>query len=173
MPVSTGLPTHRLRKGIAPGSIVSAALRHLSNLHRMRLTVEDGQSGTGAVEGARPPIHCRRKSSIDTALRALTGDGARVYIALLYDQTKLPYATSTDGAGLSPEGVAHMSRLAGDFNSIISAKAKQYGATTVDFSNTQIITDASSLADDGIHPNEKGYDAIAQVWFEAISKEIK
>jgi DNA polymerase-3 subunit delta len=59
-------------EGTAPGSIISAALRHLSNLHRMRLTVEDGQSVTGAVEGARPPIHFRRKSSIDTALRAWT-----------------------------------------------------------------------------------------------------
>lgn len=59
-------------EGTAPGAIVSAALRHLSNLHRMRLAVEEGQSITGAVEGARPPIHFRRKSAIETALRAWT-----------------------------------------------------------------------------------------------------
>jgi DNA polymerase-3 subunit delta len=59
-------------EGAAPGAIVSAALRHLSNLHRMRLAVEDGQSVTGAVEGARPPIHFRRKPLIENALRAWT-----------------------------------------------------------------------------------------------------
>jgi DNA polymerase-3 subunit delta len=59
-------------EGTAPGAIVSAALRHLSNLHRMRIAVEDGQSIAGAVEGARPPIHFRRKSAIELALRAWT-----------------------------------------------------------------------------------------------------
>lgn len=59
-------------EGTHPGAIVSAALRHLSNLHRMRLAVEDGQSIGGAVEGARPPIHFRRKSATEAALRAWT-----------------------------------------------------------------------------------------------------
>jgi DNA polymerase-3 subunit delta len=57
-------------EGMHPGVIVSAALRHVSSLHRMRIAVEEGQSATGVVEGARPPIHFRRKSAIDTALRA-------------------------------------------------------------------------------------------------------
>ena len=38
----------------------------------MRIAVDEGQSATGVVEGARPPIHFRRKSAIDTALRAWT-----------------------------------------------------------------------------------------------------
>jgi DNA polymerase-3 subunit delta len=59
-------------EGTAAGAIVSAALRHLSNLHRMRIAVEDGQSISGAVEGARPPIHFRRKPEVETALRAWT-----------------------------------------------------------------------------------------------------
>jgi DNA polymerase-3 subunit delta len=59
-------------EGSSPGAIVSATLRHLSNLHRMRIAIEDGQSVTGAVEGARPPIHFRRKPAIEAALRAWT-----------------------------------------------------------------------------------------------------
>jgi len=59
-------------EGTAPGAIVSAALRHLSSLHRMRIAVEDGQSTTSAVESARPPIHFRRKPAIDAALRVWT-----------------------------------------------------------------------------------------------------
>jgi DNA polymerase III subunit delta len=59
-------------EGTAPAQIVSAALRHLSGLHRMRIVVEDGQSTMSAIEGARPPIHFRRKPAIDAALRGWT-----------------------------------------------------------------------------------------------------
>jgi DNA polymerase-3 subunit delta len=59
-------------EGTTPGAIISAALRHLSTLHRMRIVVDDGLSVTGAIEGARPPIHFRRKPAIDAALRAWT-----------------------------------------------------------------------------------------------------
>jgi DNA polymerase-3 subunit delta len=59
-------------EGTAPGAIVSSALRHLSNLHRMRIAVEDGQPTTSVIESARPPIHFRRKPMIDVALRAWT-----------------------------------------------------------------------------------------------------
>jgi DNA polymerase-3 subunit delta len=52
--------------------MVSAALRHLSGLHRMRAAIEDGQPIAGAVEGARPPIHFKRKPSIEAALRVWT-----------------------------------------------------------------------------------------------------
>lgn len=57
-------------EGTAPGAIVSAALRHLSNLHRMRIAVEEGQSTSGVIESVKPPIHFRRKPAIDLALRA-------------------------------------------------------------------------------------------------------
>lgn len=59
-------------EGTAPGAIVSAALRHLASLHRLRIAVEDGQSAAGAIEGARPPIHFRRKAAVELALRAWT-----------------------------------------------------------------------------------------------------
>jgi DNA polymerase-3 subunit delta len=59
-------------EGTAPGAIVGAALRHLSNLHRMRIAVEEGQSVMGAVEGARPPIHFRRKNAVNAALQVWT-----------------------------------------------------------------------------------------------------
>lgn len=59
-------------EGTAPGAIVSSALRHLSNLHRMRIAVEEGQPTTSVIESARPPIHFRRKPMIDAALRTWT-----------------------------------------------------------------------------------------------------
>jgi DNA polymerase-3 subunit delta len=58
--------------GTAPGVIVSAALRQVSNLHRLRLSVDEGSSVSEAVDGARPPVHFRRKAVIETALRNWT-----------------------------------------------------------------------------------------------------
>ncbi len=79
-------------EGTAPGAIVSAALRHLSSLHRMRIVVDDGGSITGAIEGARPPIHFRRKQAIDAALRTWTASKLSDAMAALADallQTRL------------------------------------------------------------------------------------
>lgn len=60
--------------GTAPGSIMSAMMRQLSMLHKMRLSVEQGNSVSQAVESARPPIHFRRKPLLEDALKAWTGE---------------------------------------------------------------------------------------------------
>lgn len=60
--------------GATPGSIVSAALRQLSPLHKMRLAVEGGATISGVVESTQPPIHFRRKPTIEAALKAWTGE---------------------------------------------------------------------------------------------------
>jgi DNA polymerase-3 subunit delta len=58
--------------GTTPGSIVSAALRQLSQLHKFRLAIEDGKSVTQVVEGAQPRIHFTRESLVETALKTWT-----------------------------------------------------------------------------------------------------
>jgi DNA polymerase-3 subunit delta len=60
--------------GTTPGSIMSATMRQLSSLHRMRLAVEEGRSVGQVVEGAQPPIHFRRKPLFETALKAWTAE---------------------------------------------------------------------------------------------------
>src|SRR5688572_7272588 len=82
---------------------------------------------------------------IDATLRALTEADARVFIALMDDHSLRPYTSSPNGAGLSGEGLEYMSRLSQAFNDVIRAKAAEYGATTVDFYNTTIFSDASTL----------------------------
>ncbi len=57
--------------GTAPGTIASAALRQVSNLHRLRLSVDEGSSVSEAVARARPPVHFRRQAIIETALAQL------------------------------------------------------------------------------------------------------
>lgn len=60
--------------GTSPGSIMSATMRQLSVLHKMRLSVEEGRSVGQVVESAQPPIHFRRKPMFEAALKAWTGE---------------------------------------------------------------------------------------------------
>jgi DNA polymerase-3 subunit delta len=58
--------------GTAPGTIVSAALRQVSMLHKARLTVEDGRSVGEAIDAIVPPLHFSRKSLVEVALKVWT-----------------------------------------------------------------------------------------------------
>lgn len=60
--------------GMQPGVILSAALRQLSQLHRLRLAVEAGQSAASVIESVRPPMHFRRKPLIEAALKNWSSD---------------------------------------------------------------------------------------------------
>jgi lysophospholipase L1-like esterase len=46
--------------------------------------------------------------------------------------------------------------------------AAQYGALTVDFYDSAIFSDPSTLIEDGNHPNPAGYDLVAELWFEVL-----
>ncbi len=58
--------------GTAPGTIISAALRHVALLHRARLEIEAGASSGEAMMSARPPFHFKRQPLVEAALMAWT-----------------------------------------------------------------------------------------------------
>jgi DNA polymerase-3 subunit delta len=60
--------------GTHPGPILSAALRQLSQLHKLRLAVEGGQSATAVIENVRPQIHFSRRPLIEAALKSWNGE---------------------------------------------------------------------------------------------------
>lgn len=112
----------------------------------------------------------RFEANIDTILSQLRGTGAQVVIALLDDQSKRPIALKGEAfVAITPDELTRMSAQAGVYNQIILDKAAQYGALTVDFYSTDIFTNPATLYDDGNHPNQAGYDIIAQKWFDAIT----
>jgi lysophospholipase L1-like esterase len=112
----------------------------------------------------------RFETNIDTILSQLRGTGAQVVIALLDDQSKRPIALKGEAfVAITPDELARMSAHVDVYNQIIRDKAAQYGALTVDFYSTDIFTNPATLYDDGNHPNQAGYDIIAQKWFDAIT----
>ncbi|SRR6266545_3848515 len=58
--------------GTAPGTIVSAALRQVAQLHRARLAVEEGVSVDEAAGGIQPFVHFSRKAAVEAALKTWT-----------------------------------------------------------------------------------------------------
>jgi DNA polymerase-3 subunit delta len=60
--------------GTSAGTILSSALRHVAQLHKARLAVDAGESIDAALGGFVPPIHFRRKSLIESALKSWSAE---------------------------------------------------------------------------------------------------
>jgi DNA polymerase-3 subunit delta len=69
-----------LGAGTSAGTIIYAALRHVTQLHRARLAVDAGNSPDQALGGFVPPLHFRRRSQVQSALE--TWSSARLARAM-------------------------------------------------------------------------------------------
>ncbi len=58
--------------GTTAGTILFAALRHVTQLHKARASLDAGESTDDALRSFIPPVHFSRKSSVEAALRAWT-----------------------------------------------------------------------------------------------------
>jgi DNA polymerase-3 subunit delta len=58
--------------GSSPAAIISAAIRQVANLHKMKLAVEGGDSIEWAMKRGAPPVHFTREKSVGAALRVLS-----------------------------------------------------------------------------------------------------
>ena len=56
--------------GSSPAAIVSAAIRQVANLHKMKLAVEGGDSIEFAMKRGAPPVHFSARTQVGEALRA-------------------------------------------------------------------------------------------------------
>jgi DNA polymerase III subunit delta len=55
--------------GSSPAAIISAAIRHVTNLHKMRLSIDAGDSLEFAMKRGAPPVHFSRDKIVGEALR--------------------------------------------------------------------------------------------------------
>jgi DNA polymerase-3 subunit delta len=55
--------------GSSPAAILSAAIRQVASLHRMRLAIDAGDGADTAMARAAPPVHFTRKALVGDALR--------------------------------------------------------------------------------------------------------
>jgi DNA polymerase-3 subunit delta len=81
--------------GTGPGTIMAAALRHVAQLHKARLAVENGVPIGDAVGGMQPFLHFSRRAAVETALSSWTSSRLERAMAHLADaslQARLQYA---------------------------------------------------------------------------------
>jgi lysophospholipase L1-like esterase len=118
-------------------------------------------------------------NNIDAILQQFSKSGAKVFIALLDDQSKRPVVANPPNpsepafSAITADDLARMSKHVIAMNDIIQEKAAEYAAVTVDFYHTEIFTNPATLYSDGNHPNTAGYEKITQIWFSAIEAYIK
>jgi DNA polymerase III subunit delta len=58
--------------GSSPAAIISAAIRQVANLHKMKLAIERGDSIEFTMKRAAPPVHFSRERQVGEALRTWT-----------------------------------------------------------------------------------------------------
>jgi DNA polymerase-3 subunit delta len=61
-----------LAAGTSSGSIMMWALRYVTQLHKARVALDAGEDSYAAMRSFIPPIHFRRQSAVETALKAWT-----------------------------------------------------------------------------------------------------
>ena len=66
--LETGLDRLRSEGGSATG-LGTQALRHLHQLHAMRLAMDEGATASSAAERGRPPIQFRRRSAVEAEIK--------------------------------------------------------------------------------------------------------
>jgi DNA polymerase III subunit delta len=71
--------------GTSASSIISAALRQTSVLHKARLAVEDGKSVSAVMDTMAPPVHFSRKGAFEAALKSWTSARLERALAQLAD----------------------------------------------------------------------------------------
>jgi lysophospholipase L1-like esterase len=112
--------------------------------------------------------------NMDRIISRLRETGAAVFVALLDDQSQRPVALKGEAfTSITQNELDQMSLQVQRYNEILNETSAQYGARTVDFYHTDIFTNPATLYDDGNHPNQAGYDVIAQKWFEVLSALLK
>ena len=109
---------------------------------------------------------------LDELLGRLHDTGAQVFMALLHDPSQGPVQTSGVFTSTSAAEWTRMSQQAQRYNGIIKTAAAKYGAALVDIPATQIFTTPALMVEDGIHPNARGYDELAKVWWQALSNQV-
>ncbi len=109
------------------------------------------------------------EENMESIMSRLSQAGIKIFVGLVDDQSRRPDA---ENICTSSAGRTRMSRIATSFNTIIRSKASRYNATIVDFYSSTIFTNSATLSDDGNHPNAAGYEAMARLWFNAISAQL-
>lgn len=116
--------------------------------------------GTNDWNGCGAPTSCRTVENLRSIVHAVKAAQSLPCIA-----TILPPNVGYDS--LAPESRA---RWVVEMNELIKAMAQQEGALVADLHAAFMRAGPSGLFVDHVHPNSRGYEVIAQAWFDALTR---
>lgn len=151
--INVGIPEVTLHDAL--GQELPIALDAHPNLVTIWLGVNDIADGVPANSFA---------SDLDTMLSRLRAKApnARIAIANIPDLTLLPAFKDYDQQALLQQVQA--------YNIVIASAAQRYGAILVELSqqNYNLKAHPEYISDDGLHPNDIGYQQLAKLFYKAI-----
>jgi lysophospholipase L1-like esterase len=109
---------------------------------------------------------------LDELLDRLSDTSAALFVALLHDPSHGPVQTSGVFLSTTDDEWAQMSRQAQRYNEIIKTTATKYEAMLVDIPAAKIFVTPALMYEDGIHPNARGYDELAKVWWKVVHEKV-
>ncbi len=107
-------------------------------------------------------------ANLDETLRQLSETGAEIFVAQIGD----PATWGAPAGGLffstTPDEWSRLSKQAAAYDAALQLLAAKYTATLVDVHATRVFHTPSLMDPDGIHPNGRGYDALAKLWLKTL-----
>lgn len=108
--------------------------------------------------------------NLDETLRRLSETHAEIFVAQIGD----PAAWGAPNGGLfyaiTPDEWSRLSKQAAAYDAALQLLAAKHKATLVDVHATGVFTTPSLMDPDGVHPNGRGYDALADLWRRAVAR---
>lgn len=135
-----------------------------------RLYAPDGDSTTAEQEQQNLDTY---RSNVTRIVGDLRAAGALVVIGINDDQSRRPAITDpairqNTVPGITDAEAVRMTAQATRFAEVVRTVAAANDALVVDFFTAPFFTDPALLAEDGMHPNAKGYDRMAVMWWDVI-----
>jgi len=109
-------------------------------------------------------------ANLDKTLHRLSATDAKIFVAQLGDPTSWGAPTGGLFHSTTPEEWSRLSRQAAAYNDAIRLLAAKYAAAIVDVHTTHIFATPALMDADGLHPNGRGYDALAELWLTALTQ---
>jgi lysophospholipase L1-like esterase len=106
-------------------------------------------------------------------VKELRAAGAQVVLGINDDQSKRPFMVDDNlrrevFPGITAEEGKQMSAQARKYADVVRQVAAENGALVADFLEADFFFDRATMADDGAHPNGKGYEEMTEVWLNAM-----
>lgn len=109
-------------------------------------------------------------ANLDETLRRLSDTGAKIFVAQIGDPVTWGAPTGGLFYSTTPNEWTRLSKQAAAYDAAIQLLADKYGATRVDVHATRVFHTPALMDPDGVHPNGRGYDALTELWLNALTR---